>query len=158
MGGIQEILIYLLLLVAWAATIVFRKLASLLLSGNQWFTVFFDCYVGCFNDNWDLCLQGHCLIDISNTISAWPVLDSTRCCMFFFQVFSTLGQAKLIHSLSSPPRRMLLNTPAWNFIIGISDGNTLIEQSLCSKRAISCTMKIWKMTSRPRGFLKYPGR
>jgi len=32
--------------------------------------------------------------------------------------------------------RMLLNTAAWNFIIGISDRNTLIEQSLCSNRVL----------------------
>jgi len=40
--------------------------------------------------------------------------------------------------------RMLLNAPAWNFIIGISDQNTLIEQSLRSNRAINCTMKYEK--------------
>jgi len=40
--------------------------------------------------------------------------------------------------------RMLLNTPAWNFIINISDRNTLIERSLCSNRAISCAMKYEK--------------
>ena len=40
--------------------------------------------------------------------------------------------------------RMLLNAPACNFIIGILDWNTLIEQSLCSNRAISCTMKYEK--------------
>jgi len=39
---------------------------------------------------------------------------------------------------------MLLNAPAWNFTIGISDQNTLIEQSLCYNRAISCTMKYEK--------------
>jgi len=36
---------------------------------------------------------------------------------------------------------MFLNASAWNFIIGISNQNTLIEQSFCFNRAISCNMK-----------------
>jgi len=35
---------------------------------------------------------------------------------------------------------MLLITPAWNFIIDISDRNTLIEQLLFSNRAIIYTL------------------
>jgi len=35
---------------------------------------------------------------------------------------------------------MLLITPARNFVIGISDRNTLIKQSLFSNRAISYTL------------------
>jgi len=38
-----------------------------------------------------------------------------------------------------------LITPAWNFIIGISDRNTLIEQSPFSNRAISYTTLMEKL-------------
>jgi len=49
--------------------------------------------------------------------------------------------------------RILLNALSWNFIIGILDQNTLIEQSLCSNRAISCTMKINMKNDLPPAWL-----